>query len=32
VSIRPEDIKVDLEHQDNIDVLAVKIELMGGAR
>ena len=27
VAIRPEDIEVSLEHQDDMDVLAVKIEL-----
>ncbi len=27
VSINPDDIKVHLEHQDNLDVLEVKIEL-----
>ncbi|MEO5732102.1 MAG: cell division topological specificity factor MinE [Rubrivivax sp.] len=27
VSVRPEDIEVTLEHQDDMDVLAVKIEL-----
>ena len=32
VSVRPEDIQVNLEHQDNIDVLAVKIELADGTR
>lgn len=32
VSIRPEDITMNLEHQDNIDVLAVKIELADGPR
>ncbi len=32
VSIKPEDITMNLEHQDNIDVLAVKIELADGAR
>lgn len=32
VSIKPEDISMNLEHQDNIDVLAVKIELADGAR
>lgn len=32
VSIRPEDITMNLEHQDNIDVLAVKIELADNAR
>jgi cell division topological specificity factor len=32
VQIRPEDIQVKLEHQDDIDVLAVKIELADGLR
>ncbi len=27
VAVRPEDIEVTLEHQDDMDVLAVKIEL-----
>ncbi len=27
VSVQPEDIEVTLEHQDNMDVLAVKIDL-----
>ena len=32
VSIKPEDIKVHLEKQDNFDILQVKIELPEGAR
>ena len=32
VSIRPEDIRVNLEKQDNFEVLEVKIELPEGAR
>ena len=32
VSIRPEDIKVHLEKQDNFEVLEVKIELPDGVR
>ena len=32
VSIRPEDIKVHLERQDNLEVLQVKIELPDGLR
>jgi cell division topological specificity factor len=32
VSINPNDIQVNLEHQDNMDVLAVKIELAGAAQ
>ena len=32
VSIRPEDIKVQLERQDNLEVLQVKIELPDGLR
>ncbi len=32
VSIRPEDIKVHLEKQDNFDILEVKIELPDAAR
>jgi cell division topological specificity factor len=32
VSIKPDDIKVHLERQDNLDVLEVKIELPDGAR
>ncbi|HSW06410.1 cell division topological specificity factor MinE [Aquabacterium sp.] len=31
VSIRPDDIKVHLERQDNLEVLEVKIELPDGA-
>ena len=32
VKIRPEDIQVNLEHQDNIDLLSVKIELADGLK
>jgi cell division topological specificity factor len=32
VSIKPEDIKVHLERQDNLEVLEVKIELPDGVR
>lgn len=32
VSIRPEDIKVNVDRQDNFEVLEVKIELPEGAR
>ena len=32
VSIRPEDIKVNLERQDNLEVLEVKIELPDAIR
>ena len=32
VSIKPEDIKVQLERQDNLEVLEVKIELPDAAR
>ena len=32
VSIKPDDIKVHLERQDNLDVLEVKIELPEGAK
>ncbi len=32
VSIRPEDIKVNLERQDNLEVLQVKIELPDALR
>ena len=32
VSIRPEDIRVNLERQDNLEVLEVKIELPEGVR
>jgi cell division topological specificity factor len=32
VKIRPEDIQVNLEHQDNIDLLSVKIELAEGLK
>lgn len=32
VSIRPEDIKVQLERQDNLEVLEVKIELPDAVR
>lgn len=32
ISINPDDIKVSLERQDNLDVLEVKIELPDGAR
>ncbi len=32
VSIRPEDIRVNLERQDNLEVLEVKIELPEAAR
>lgn len=32
VSIRPEDIKVNLEKQDDLEVLEVKIELPDGVR
>jgi cell division topological specificity factor len=32
VAVRPEDIQVNLEHQDDIDVLAVKIELGEAAK
>ena len=32
VSIRPEDIKVNLERQDNLEVLEVKIELPDAVR
>jgi cell division topological specificity factor len=32
VSINPDDIKVNLERQDNLEVLEVKIELPEGAR
>ena len=32
VSIRPEDIKVNLERQDNLEVLEVKIELPEAVR
>ncbi len=32
VDIRPEDIKVQLERQDNLEVLEVKIELPDGVR
>jgi cell division topological specificity factor len=32
VSIKPEDIRVNLERQDNFEVLEVKIELPEGAR
>ena len=32
VSIKPEDIKVHLEKQDNFDILQVKIELPDAAR
>ncbi len=32
VSINPDDIKVHLERQDNLEVLEVKIELPEGAR
>ncbi|MGH6647833.1 cell division topological specificity factor MinE [Aquabacterium sp.] len=32
ISINPDDIKVSLERQDNLDVLEVKIELPDGGR
>lgn len=32
VAVKPEDIEVKLEHQDSMDVLAVKIELTDSAR
>ena len=32
VSIKPEDIRVNLERQDNLEVLQVKIELPEAAR
>ncbi len=32
IAINPDDIKVSLERQDNLDVLEVKIELPDGAR
>ena len=32
VSIKPEDIKVELERQDNLEVLQVKIELPDALR
>ncbi len=32
ISINPDDIKVSLDRQDNLDVLEVKIELPDGAR
>jgi cell division topological specificity factor len=32
VSIKPDDIRVHLERQDNLDVLEVKIELPEGAK
>lgn len=32
VSVKPDDIKVQLERQDNLEVLAVKIELPEAAR
>ena len=32
VSIKPEDIKVNLERTDNLEVLDIKIELPDGAR
>jgi len=32
VSIKPDDIKVHLERQDNLDVLEVKIELPEGTK